>query len=231
MATGAAKLLVLASDPSLPAEEDAVTERILDAALELAAASGLRHLTMDDVAARAKVGRMTVYRRFGARQQLIDALAVRECRRCLETIRAALDPTAPVEDRAAALFTATLRVIREHPLLARLARVEPETFLRELTRNGSAVLHLVREFLVAQIRTAQQAGELVPGDPEPLAELIVRLGASFVLMPDSVLALDDEQMMRETAQMLIAPALRERRRKPRRLSTTSVAPASAGPRS
>jgi TetR/AcrR family transcriptional regulator, repressor for uid operon len=231
MGKGAVRLLELASDPAVTTDDDALTERILDAALELAAASGLRHLTIDDVAARARVGRMTVYRRFGARQQLIDALAARECRRCLETIRAALDPWAPVEDRAAALFITTLRVIREHPLLARLARVEPETFLRELTRDGSAVLHLVREFLVAEIRTAQQAGELVPGDPEPLAELVVRLGASFVLMPDSVLALDDEQMMRETAHVLIAPALRGRRRRRHRLSTTSAAPASAGPRS
>jgi AcrR family transcriptional regulator len=216
-------LLELASDPTVATSADVLTERILDAALELAAASGLRHLTIDDVAARARVGRMTVYRRFGARQQLVDALAARECRRCLETIRAALDPRAPVEDRAAALFITTLRVIREHPLLARLARVEPESFLRELTRDGSAVLHLVREFLVAEIRRAQQAGELVPGDPEPLAELVVRLGASFVLMPDSVLALDDERMMRETAHMLIAPVTRRRRRRgekiPRRRPT------------
>jgi AcrR family transcriptional regulator len=213
MGTGAVRLLALASDPAVATDADALTERILDAALELAAASGLRHLTMDDVAARARVGRMTVYRRFGARQQLVDALAARECRRCLETISAALDPRAAVEDRAAALFITTLRVIREHPLLARLARVEPESFLRELTRDGSAVLHLVREFLVAEIRRAQQAGELVPGDPRPLAELVVRLGASFVLMPDSGLALDDERMMRETAHMLIAPVIRRRSRR------------------
>ncbi len=208
MAAPAVKLLEWAAEPALSNGEDAIGERILDAALELAAASGLRHLTMDDVAARAGVGRMTVYRRFGGREQLIDALAVRECRRCLETIRAALDPSARIEDRAAELFVATLRVIREHPLLARLARVEPESFLRELTRDRSAVLHLVREFLVAEIRSAQRAGELAAGDPEPLAELVVRLGASFVLMPDSVLALDNERALRKTARMLIAPALR-----------------------
>jgi AcrR family transcriptional regulator len=227
VAARAVKLLELAAEPSPRGGDDTLTERILDAALELAAAWGLRHLTMDDVAARASVGRMTVYRRFGGRQQLVDALAVRECRRCLETIRAALDPAAPIEDRAAELFATTLRVIRDHPLLARLARVEPESFLRELTRDRSAVLHLVREFLVAQIRTAQRAGELAAGNPEPLAELVVRLGASFVLMPDSVLAPDDERAMRQIAQMLIAPALPERRP----LSRTSATPESAARRS
>jgi AcrR family transcriptional regulator len=207
MATGAARLIELAFDPAVESYEDVTSQRILDAALELVAASGLRHLTMDDVAARAGVGRMTVYRRFGARQSLTDALAVRECRRCLGEIAAALDPTKPIDERGADLFVATLRVIREHPLLARLARVEPEALLYELNRDQSAVFRLVRDFLVAQIRAAQAAGDLVEADPEPLAEVAVRLGASFVLMPDSAIALDDEERTRETIRDLIGPVL------------------------
>jgi TetR/AcrR family transcriptional repressor of uid operon len=208
MNTGAARLLELAFDPRVEGHDDPMSERILDAALELVAASGLRRLTMDDVAARAGVGRMTVYRRFGSRQQLTDALAVRECRRCLDQIAAALDTGKPIDERTADLFVATLEVIREHPLLERLARVEPAALLHELNRDRSAVFRLVRDFLVAQIRIAQAAGELVAGDPEPLAELAVRLGASFVLMPDSVIAAGDEGRTRETIKALIAPILK-----------------------
>jgi AcrR family transcriptional regulator len=207
MTTGAARLLELAFDPRVEGQNDPMSRRILDAALELVAASGLRHLTMDDVATRAGVGRMTVYRRFGSRQHLTDALAVRECRRCLADIAAALDPSNPIDERAAELFVATLRVIREHPLLERLARVEPEALLHELNRDGSAVFRLVRDFLVAQIRIAQSAGELVDIEPEPLAEMAVRLGASFVLMPDSVIAAGDEVATRESIRALIAPLL------------------------
>jgi AcrR family transcriptional regulator len=207
MSTGAARLLELAFDPAVEGRDDPMSQRILDAALALVAASGLRHLTMDDVAARAGVGRMTVYRRFGSRQQLSDALAVRECRRCLNEIAAALDASRPIDERAADLFVATLRVIREHPLLERLARVEPDALLHELNRDGSAVFLLVRDFLVAQIRAAQAAGELVDIDPEPLAEIAVRLGASFVLIPDSVIATGDERRTRETIRALIAPVL------------------------
>src|SRR5437764_7629738 len=130
-----ARLLALAFDPEVPTADDAISNQILDAALTLAAASGLRNVTMDDVSRRAGVGRMTVYRRFGSKAALVDALAVRECRRCLATIAAALDPAAPIDERLASLFTATLGVIREHPLLARLARVEPEALLHELTRD------------------------------------------------------------------------------------------------
>jgi TetR/AcrR family transcriptional regulator, repressor for uid operon len=191
-----ARLLALALDPDIRTAEDAVSARILDAALALAAASGFRHLTMDDVGRRAGVGRMTVYRRFGSKPALIDALAVRECRRCLATIAAAIPEHAAPDERLTALFTAALGVIREHPLLARLATVEPEALLRELTRDDSAVFRLVREFLIGVISEAQEAGELIGVDPPVLAELGLRLGASFVLMPDTVLPLADERSLR-----------------------------------
>jgi AcrR family transcriptional regulator len=208
MATQTARVLALALDPAVQPADDSASQRILDAALELAAASGLRHLTMDDVAQRARVGRMTVYRRFGSREKLVDALAVRECRRCLATISQALDPSDPADERLAALATATLRVISDHPLLARLARVEPEALLTELTRDGSAVFRLVREFLIALIREGQDAGELAVSDAALLAEVGLRLGASFVLMPDSVLPLTDENATREAFRALISPLAR-----------------------
>jgi hypothetical protein len=92
-------------------------------------------------------------------------------------------------------------------MLARLARVEPEALLYELNRDSSAVFRLVRGFLVAQIRAAQAAEELPDGDPAALAEIAVRLGASFVLIPDSAIVSDDEQQTRETVRVLLAPVL------------------------
>jgi AcrR family transcriptional regulator len=203
----AARVLALAFDPAVPTADDAQAQRILDAALELAAASGLKHLTMDDVARRARVGRMTVYRRFGSKAALTDALAVRETRRCLATISAAIAPEKPVDERATDLFVAVITLIREHPLLERLARVEPDALLYELTRDGSAVFRLIHEFLVGLITTAQRAGELPKTDPAPLAEVALRLGASFVLMPHSVIALDDERSTRAAVRPLIASLL------------------------
>jgi AcrR family transcriptional regulator len=202
-----ARVLRLAFDPAIPTAEDAMAQRILDAALVLAASSGLRHLTMDHVASRARVGRMTVYRRFGSKSALVDALAIREARSCLQQIAAAVDSQKPIAERLTDLFIAVLAVIRDHPLLERLARVEPEALLFELTRDQSAVFRLVLDFLVGLIGAAQTAGDLPPGDPAPLAELALRLGASFVLMPDSVLPLDDERATRSTVRALLAPLL------------------------
>jgi TetR/AcrR family transcriptional regulator, repressor for uid operon len=206
------RLLALAFDPEVDTADDAMSERILDAALAIVAASGLRHLTMDDVARRAGVGRMTVYRRFRAKDALIDALTVRECRRCLTTIAGAIDPDAGLADRAASMFVAVLGVIREHPLLARLARVEPEALLNELTRDRSAVFRLVHGFLIERIRESRRAGELVVDDPTVLAELGLRLGASFVLMPDTALPLHDEEATRRAVKALLAPWMPGQRR-------------------
>jgi AcrR family transcriptional regulator len=201
----AATLLARAFDPTVErTPDDAVAERILDAALHLAAASGLRNLTMDDVARKAGVGRMTVYRRFGSRENLVDALTIREGRRCLTAIATAPDPLDPVEDRLADLFVATLKVIREHPLLERLARVEPEAILTELTRDDSAVFRLVRKFLIATIAQGQAEHEMPQElDPALIAELGVRLGASFVLLPNTVLPLHDDRATRRIARHLI----------------------------
>lgn len=207
MGAQAARVLALALDPASPVPDDATAERVLDAALALAAASGLRHVTMDDVAARAGVGRMTVYRRFGSRQALVEALAVRECRRCLARLAGAVDPGAPVVDRAAALFAAVLELCDEHPLLARLARLEPEALLLELTRDGSQVFELIRAFLVGEIRAAQAVGDLRGADPDLLAELGIRLGASFVLMPDTVLPRHDRAATEAAVRSLLAPLL------------------------
>lgn len=195
-------LLDLAFDPRVPVAEDPTSERILDAALALAAKSGLRHLTMDEIAAGAGVGRMTVYRRFEHKAALVEALSVREARRCLNAIRAALDPGASIEDRLVAGFATMRRVVDEHPLLARLAQLEPESFLAELRRDDSAIFRQVREFLVSDIERAQARGELRPGSPVVLAELALRLSASFVLVPES--AIDGERAVRELVRALIA---------------------------
>ncbi len=148
---------------------------------------------MDEVADRAGVGRMTVYRRFGSRDHLEEALAVREARRCLAEIDSTVDPGAPVPDQIAQGLLTTLRLIREHPLLERMSRLEPATALVALRDEKTAVFAMSRAFLAARIREGQRAGTVDRSvDPEQAGELLVRLGFSFLLIPESALPLDDD---------------------------------------
>ena len=205
MAGDAVELLVRAADPAVEPPADATSERVLDAALALAAEAGVRRLTMDDIAARAGVGRMTVYRRFGERDRLVDALAVREARRCLAELDRSMDPAAPVAEQVAEGFAMSLRLAREHPLLSHLARAEPESILAALTDGG--LFAVSREFVASRLRAAQQAGLLGELDTDGAAELLIRLAFSFVLIQESVLPLDDPERVREVARRLIAPVL------------------------
>jgi hypothetical protein len=108
----------------------------------------------------------------------------------------------------AAGFVTSLRLAREHPLLNRLARLEPETVLATFTEPGSEVFAAMRTFLAARLHASQEAGVLAPMDVEQTAELLVRLALSFVLIQDTVLELDDDAAMRETARRLVLPLLR-----------------------
>jgi TetR/AcrR family transcriptional repressor of uid operon len=203
-----ASLLRRALGSEVEPPTDPTSERILDAALELCAASGVRNLTMDEVADRAGVGRMTVYRRFGSRERLEETLAVREARRCLAELDSTVDPGAPVPDQIAQGLLTSLRLIREHPLLERMARLEPAAALAALTSEGSAVFAMGRAFVAARIRADQAAGTIDPElDPEHAAEILVRLSFSFLLIPDSALPLEDDERMGEIARNLIAPVL------------------------
>lgn len=197
-------LVARALDPADVVPDDPASGRILDAALELAAASGLRHLTMEDVARAAGVGRATVYRRFGDRDALVDALSTREARRCLAELAAASDPSASVVDHFAEGFVVSIRLLREHPLLRRLVLVERQTLLQAL---DDGLFELARGFLAERIRVAQQLGEARDVDPDEAAEILTRVTTSFALLPGTTLDLDDPDRLRVVARELLAPVL------------------------
>jgi AcrR family transcriptional regulator len=203
----AAAVLSLALDPAVETPSDATSERILDAALTVAAASGLRNLTMDRVAEEARVGRMTVYRHFGGKQELVEALTVRECRRCLAEIAAANNAEDDPAEQIGAGFAAAVRVARNHPLLQRLTAIEPQSLLAVLGPEPGGIVAMMRAFLVVWIEDTAGRGRLRSVDPEQAAELLLRLGVSYLFVPESVVDLDDEDAARRFAKQLIAPAL------------------------
>lgn len=204
MTTTLPPLVARALDPEAAPPDDPVSERILDAALELAAASGMRHLTMEDVARAAGVGRATVYRRFGDRDRLVDALSVREARRCLASLAAASDPGDPVLDQFVEGFVVSVRLLREHPLLRRLVLVERQILLKGL---DDGLFELARGFLAERIRAAQRLGEARDVDADEAAEVLTRVTTSFALLPSTVLRLEDPERARAVARELLAPVL------------------------
>ena len=92
----------------MPENTTTTRERILEAALELFIRQGIRKTSVDDVADRAGVTRVTVYRYFSDRQQLIGA-AFLLVNATFDRIRAALDEEEDLDgylNRMAAELTA-----------------------------------------------------------------------------------------------------------------------------
>jgi AcrR family transcriptional regulator len=195
--------VVRALEAVQPADTSSLAERILDATLEEAATTGLRRLAIEDVARRARTSRVTVYRHFGRREQLIEAMAIRETRRFLDAIRVAVASHEGIEAQGAEAFVAGLRFMHAHPVARRAIDSEPEAIVQYLEANDGELLRMARDFVAGWLRSAAVAHP----DLDAAAETIVRLFVSFLLLPRSVVPLDDERATRHYVSSCIAPIL------------------------
>lgn len=104
-------------------------EGVLDAAQACVLDHGMRRTTLTDVARRAGVSRMTIYRRWPDVRTLVADLMTREWTRVL----AGLDLSDPVE-----AVVAGVRAMRGHPLWRKIVDVDPELLLPYLIDRRGA---------------------------------------------------------------------------------------------
>ncbi|GAA2094501.1 TetR/AcrR family transcriptional regulator [Actinomadura alba] len=200
--TGAAALAGLLAEA--PRTDDLDT-RILDAALEQFGTYGLRRVAMEDVARRARVARTTIYRRFAGKEQLVQAVILRECRSFLATIAEAIEDLSTPEDALVEGFVVGLRNARHHPLLSRVLVSEPEAFLPQLSMNGGAVMLAARDVIAERLRLARPDAR---EDFTTPAEILVRVALSLLLVPGGGLVLDDDEAVRAFAREHLTRVLR-----------------------
>jgi AcrR family transcriptional regulator len=184
---------------------DELDTRILDAALAQFETYGLRRVSVEDVAKGARVARTTIYRRFANKDQLVQAVILRECRRFLTAIAEAIEGLPTPEDALVEGFVVGLRNARGHPLLTRVLTAEPEAFLPQLSMNGGAVMLAARDILAERLRRARpDAGE----DFTVASEILVRVALSLLLVPGGGLAVEDDEEVRVFARDHLTRVLR-----------------------
>ena len=180
---------------------DATTAAILAAALSTFEELGIRRTTMEDVARRAGVSRVTVYRRFAQKERLVEAVILGEASRFFAELEAAVARLDSVEDRIVEAFVHTLRAARQQRLLNRLLATEPEAVLPHLTLEGGPVIAAGTAFLARQMRIARSG---VPArETETVAEIVARLVLSHLLTPGLV----TPREARRFARRYIAPVM------------------------
>lgn len=120
-----------------PAGATERADRILDAAAELLVHHGYRKVTVEDVAARAGIGKGTVYLHWRAKRRLFEALLLREAIAYVEELVAALRADSETVRPHRLLITSYL-IVMGRPVLRALATGEASELQ---TRGLDAWLH------------------------------------------------------------------------------------------
>lgn len=190
--------------------EGETAARILGAAFDQAEDFGLRRFTIDDVARRVGLSRVTIYRHFPKKDQLLDALLMRELRRFLTKVDAVVIAQSSPEAKLTEGLLFALEFLRGHRLLTRVLRTEPELLLPHLTVKGNALIVAARDWIADHIRTETSAGRLTLAeiDIDAISELLVRIVISLVLTPETVLPLDDPAGRQRIIDLYINPTVR-----------------------
>lgn len=166
---------------------DALPDRTQAAILDAGRASvldfGVRRTTLTDVARRAGVSRMTVYRRYPDVDSVLRDLMTRELVALMDDVAGGVD--APDgRGLVVARLIAVVRALREQPLLRKVVDAEPELLLPYLLGRMGSTQRLARANIARDVAEGQADGSIRAGDPRVIAHALLLTAQSFVLSGD-----------------------------------------------
>ncbi|GAA2150004.1 TetR/AcrR family transcriptional regulator [Nocardioides koreensis] len=167
----------------------------LDAARDCILDLGWRRTTLTEVARRAGVSRMTIYRTWSDMQQLLGDLMTREWAGVVAAIVATEDPEASAVDRLVGDLVGSVRNLRENELFLRIVELDPELLLPYLLARRGRSQDAILEMVAAAIRQGQESGAVRAGNPVAIARSLVLATHGFVLsthtMVDDTVSADE----------------------------------------
>jgi TetR/AcrR family transcriptional regulator, repressor for uid operon len=200
--------LTAAVEGAAVVDDDETSARILDVAYELFCHMGIQRTTMEDVARRAGISRITVYRRFATKAALVDRLVRREIRRYFDQFLIDIAHAETAAERVVLGFVSSLRALRTNPLIGGLMVADPNALVPSTIGDGGRTLATVREFVAGQLRREQDAGNVSRGvNVDVVAELMVRVASSFLVIPSHIIDLDDDDQLSDLARQFLVPML------------------------
>jgi AcrR family transcriptional regulator len=188
--------------------DDNTRTRLLDAAYEQFCRTGIQRSSMEDVARRANLSRITVYRRFATKDSLVEQVVFREFRRYFEQFLTDITHAETAAERVVLGFASSLRAIRGNPMIGGLIDAEPNLIAASMIGDDGRMVAAVRQFVAGQLRREQTAGNVSKDlDTDLVAEMMVRISASFLAIPSDVVDLDDDEQLSALAWQFLVPML------------------------
>lgn len=164
-----------------PDIETSSRDTYLDAARACILDVGWRRTTLTEVARRAGVSRMTIYRTWADMPQLLGDLMTREWSAVITAQAEAEAGDADATDRLVRAIVGTVRTLRENELFVRIVELDPELILPYLFARRGRSQDLILSVTEAAIRDGQAAGEIRAGDPVAMARGLLLATHGFVL--------------------------------------------------
>ena len=178
----------------------AATDAYLDAARDCILDVGWRRTTLTEVARRAGVSRMTIYRTWPDMPQLLGDLMTREW----TAIVTASNSGATIAD----LVIATVGALRDNELFQRIVELDPELLLPYLLHRRGRSQDLMLGLIEGAIRDGQADGSIRAGNPVAMARSLVLAAHGFVLSGHTMVDDDvSEEELYAEARLIISRVL------------------------
>jgi len=170
-----------------PGSEQSPRDAYLDAARACILDVGWRRTTLTEVARRAGVSRMTIYRTWSDMKELLGDLMTREW----GDLVASTQPTLGYDDNGQAGGPAPAQIadgvvravteLRDNELFVRIVELDPELILPYLLARRGRSQELILGLLAAAIQAGQAAGTVRDGNATAIARGVVLAAHGFVL--------------------------------------------------
>jgi AcrR family transcriptional regulator len=180
----------------------------LDAARACILDVGWRRTTLTEVARRAGVSRMTIYRNWPDMPSVLGDLMTREwgevVARAVEDADASVGDRASAADRIVAEVVATTRALRDNELFLRIVELDPELLLPYLLTRRGRSQEAIAEHTAGRLREGQQDGSVRAGDPVAVARALLLATHGFVLSAHTMVddAVGEDDLDRELAHLV-----------------------------
>ncbi|GGW14134.1 TetR/AcrR family transcriptional regulator [Streptomyces capoamus] len=169
-------------------------DAVLDAVRDCVLAVGVRRTTLADVARRAGVSRMTLYRRWPDLRTLVGDLMTREW---IQLAGRAIPEPAPgtsTRTRIVDGMVAGVEAFRAHPLFRKIVDVDPELLLPYVLDRRGASQEALLALLGDALREGHADGSVRPGHTERQARALLLTVQSFTLSLRTMTDEDDPEL-------------------------------------
>ena len=153
----------------------------LDAARACILDVGWRRTTLTEVARRAGVSRMTIYRTWPDMGRLLGDLMTREWAGVVRDSVADEDPAASSVARLVGDIVGTVRRLRDNELFVRIVELDPELLLPYLLSRRGRSQDAILDLTVAAIRDGQAGGTIRAGNPVAMGRGMLLAAHGYVL--------------------------------------------------